>query len=545
MLGPALIWKMGGDTSGFNTALDKSSQRTGRFKSLLKSVGGAFSVGLAISGLRQLTAEFDDTAKTARKLDVAPELLQEMRFAADRTGVSQNALDMGLQRFTRRLAEAKQGGGELKGVLQQYDIALQNTDGSTRSNVDVLGDLAEVIKNTKDPSEQLRIAFKAFDSEGAAMVNTLRDGRAGLEALRKEARDTGNVVGGDTLRQFEKLNDQVDTLSGTVKTAVGTMVGAFLTFGERVGQGAAMAVNAIQGIPTVLEDDVPRASESAVASIDRITESVEELQKRTEKLRSIDQIYADFDFKRLSTAEQLNQVQKEYNALNEKALQTTMSSAEGLELHRELAEKFVQLQELKLKMEEESLELSEAQSDVDAERVKSANEYAQVVESTVDSRNEEVGAVVVLNAELAKADLIMQSMLMTSKSVREALQIDTEVEGVDTSDLERRLAYREEQLKKVNDAISKGLTLGNQNLAPKLEGAYLEREIEAINQELQLRERFQTYSAFGDSQLFAQDIDPFQIERLTRITGGLSSEEESRALLADIRDGIQDLNNRY
>jgi hypothetical protein len=40
------------------------------------------------------------------------EALQELRFAANASGVEQQTLDMALQRFTRRAAEAAQGTGE-------------------------------------------------------------------------------------------------------------------------------------------------------------------------------------------------------------------------------------------------------------------------------------------------------------------------------------------------------------------------------------------------------------------------------------------------
>ncbi len=155
----------------------------------------------------------DAIAKTADKLGVSTDALQELRYAAELSGVKITALDMGLQRFTRRLAEARQGMGELKGVIEQYDISITNADGSSRSMQDVLGSLADVIANTTDKQERLRIAFKAFDSEGVALVNLLNKGAIGLEEFRQEAHRLGIVIEEDLLRQAEKANDAITKMS--------------------------------------------------------------------------------------------------------------------------------------------------------------------------------------------------------------------------------------------------------------------------------------------------------------------------------------------
>ena len=44
-------------------------------------------------------------------------MLQELRFAAKASGIEQQTLDMALQRFTRRAAEAAQGTGEAKDAM--------------------------------------------------------------------------------------------------------------------------------------------------------------------------------------------------------------------------------------------------------------------------------------------------------------------------------------------------------------------------------------------------------------------------------------------
>ena len=187
---------------------------------------GAAAVGataVAYAGLtRQAITAADHLAKTADKIGLTVEGLQELRFAADRAGVSQRALDMGIQRFARRLGEAQQGTGVLAKDLQALGIALRGSDGSLRSTEAVLDDYADAIKRAQTPQEQLRLAFKAFDSEGAALVNMLKDGSAGLDEMRRNANDLGLVMAESTARKAEQLSDQLGTLGDVFKNKLNT-----------------------------------------------------------------------------------------------------------------------------------------------------------------------------------------------------------------------------------------------------------------------------------------------------------------------------------
>jgi hypothetical protein len=69
------------------------------------------------------------------------------------SGVEQQTLDMALQRFTRRAAEAAQGTGEAKDALAQMGIALRDQSGNLRRSEDLLGDVADAFARIEDPAE--------------------------------------------------------------------------------------------------------------------------------------------------------------------------------------------------------------------------------------------------------------------------------------------------------------------------------------------------------------------------------------------------------
>jgi len=224
-------------TKGAFNSVNKNVNSTTK---AMKKLAGAFAGVVAVRQLVQFGKESlqlaDDIGKVADKLGVTTDFLQRMQFAAEQTGIATNTLNMGLQRFTRRVAEARNGTGEAKAALEQLGIALNDSEGNARSIEDVLADVSDGLANTADSGEKVRLAFKFFDSEGVALVSTLGDGAAALKALTESA--TG-VIPEDTIRKAEEFNDTMNRLKRQVlmplRTAFINVSNAILDFAEAMG----------------------------------------------------------------------------------------------------------------------------------------------------------------------------------------------------------------------------------------------------------------------------------------------------------------------
>lgn len=216
--------------TGMQSAMEKAKKGfTGTMKAMkVMSVAGVAAAAVLGNMVRKTIETADQLAKVSAKLGLSAEALQEYRHAAKLAGVDQKTLDMALQRFTRRTAEAAQGTGELKGILTQYGIAVKDASGNMRPTVEILDDLADVIANTGSESERLRIAFKAFDSEGAALVNMLKDGSSGMDEMRAEARELGLVMSGEAVDGAERFTDNLIRLNGIKVGLVNTITQAVL-----------------------------------------------------------------------------------------------------------------------------------------------------------------------------------------------------------------------------------------------------------------------------------------------------------------------------
>ena len=74
--------------------------------------------------------------------------------------------------------------------------------------------LSDAFSNVTNESDRLRLAFKLFDSEGAALVNTLSQGREGLAGMLGEAEALGLVMSSDAAKGVEDAVDSLTRLKG-------------------------------------------------------------------------------------------------------------------------------------------------------------------------------------------------------------------------------------------------------------------------------------------------------------------------------------------
>lgn len=177
--------------------------------------GVALAAGVAINNLTSLNAEqlklYDNVGKTSDKLGIQAERLQQLNYAGELTGVSTNTMNMALQRMTRRVAEAAQGTGEAKGALAELNINAKAL--AALSPDQQLAAIANEFSKIESQSDKVRLAFKLFDSEGVALVNTLALGVDGLNKISAEASRTGSVLSTEDIKNVEAYNDATERLS--------------------------------------------------------------------------------------------------------------------------------------------------------------------------------------------------------------------------------------------------------------------------------------------------------------------------------------------
>jgi len=183
----------------------------------LATIAGAGGLGLLARNTAASAAQLDITAD---KLGVTVEELQRFRFAAGQFNVASRQADVALQRFTRRTAEAAQGTGVLAEEFQRQGIALRDSEGNLRPTLAILGDYGDAIGRATSSQEQLRLAFRAFDTEGAALVTLFQEGGTAADALGARLDELGGVVTGDLTQAARRLDDLFGEIAVTLRAGL-------------------------------------------------------------------------------------------------------------------------------------------------------------------------------------------------------------------------------------------------------------------------------------------------------------------------------------
>jgi len=210
----------------FGLDVDKGSFKSAdakvdKLRQGITTMARAFAGGFVVNELRKIIGETatlgDRVSKTATKIGISTDALQELRYAGELSGVATNTVDMALQRFTRRTAEAAKGTGEAKDALAELGIRLRDDHGRLRTSDDLLGDVAGAMGEVKSGGDRVRLAMRLFDSEGVSFVNMLKDGSANLQAMRDDAHSLGGVLGTELIDLTVEYTDEQTRLKQALR----------------------------------------------------------------------------------------------------------------------------------------------------------------------------------------------------------------------------------------------------------------------------------------------------------------------------------------
>lgn len=224
----------------------------------------AIAARLALRGI----SEIDELAKTSDKLGIATDRLAGLRLAAEDTGAGVRTLDMGLQRMVRRVSEAGIGIGEARGALKE--LGLDAEELAALAPDEQFERIAEAMERVPTQADKVRLAFKLFDSEGVALVNTLKLGVEGLDQAHESARRLGLAIDRETAAKAEAAQQSLDHMKASVGglaaelgTTLGPAIGGTADF---LSEAISTSRRAIFTLGGALEDQAKKSDLASQAA---------------------------------------------------------------------------------------------------------------------------------------------------------------------------------------------------------------------------------------------------------------------------------------
>ena len=208
--------------------LDKNIQKANKSAKemaadLGKNVAIAFAgVATAIVGAVKAAQSFadrgDEIAKTAKAIGIGTTALQELRYAANLTGVESETLTKGLQTLNKQMGELALGQGNLAKVAGEYSgelLAQLEAAGSTEEAFNIL---SAAIASEEDASKRAVLAQAAFGGSSRELVKLLAEGKTGIQELRDEAHTYGNIMSEEATKRSEEFNDSMTRLQSSAQS---------------------------------------------------------------------------------------------------------------------------------------------------------------------------------------------------------------------------------------------------------------------------------------------------------------------------------------
>ena len=584
-LGPALIWKMGGDTSKFNKAVKGAETRASKFKGVLKSFGPL----LATMGLgRMAKAAIDLGSKIsdlAVQLNIGTTELQVLDFASREAGVGTEIMARALRNVQLRTEEAIKGNKSYGDAFKALGIDIEAF--KKLKTEEKMQAIAVAQQNATDSGAAYNAVARILgEKAGPALQEVLQNlaGPEGYGGLEAAARRAGEVMDKSTIAKLDAAADAIESfkrkstvMSGEVLVKV---VPAFKALGQGlgfVGDAIGLSIINFKSFFSFLAAGLSAVVAPAVLNFKVLGSSIKAAALAAS---------GEFKASAAALADSVDLTKQAFAALKDApgkiadAFSTMVNDAKaqasdlGEDLEARAGEIDTAWSAMWSSLEDQATTSTDSIATVGATAAAAATEVANIVGEEMKASAattghaaamEEVRALAtdIVGLEEERLALLKQLNFDGANGVAiaarlRAIAIETSeaawseyrartmivkigtggdsVTDLSTDKLQHTLRMQQKELAEAKKADSHGaFTIGTKYIQ-----AGITSFINRLEAELDQRQRFNSLSSAGQQLAF----DPYQIERLLSVTTPQTQNQQQTDILKDISDKLDIANSR-
>lgn len=240
------------------------SKLAGITKSLRTFAGfaGFATVAAGLGGLTKSLVEMGGQLQDASdKLGVSAEKLQVLKFAAEQTGSSFDALQTALAFNTKLTGAAARGNKEAAEAFR-----LLGLDAKKFADLPIdrrLSVIAQQLSNVQDPALRLELTLKALGSGSAELAPLLAQGAGGLAQFERQLRSTNSILSDAQVRALDDAGDAWEAFSLRLRASAAPALTGTISLLEKLAATAKDSRN-LTGL--IFGEDVERTLRSAQGS---------------------------------------------------------------------------------------------------------------------------------------------------------------------------------------------------------------------------------------------------------------------------------------
>ncbi|WP_443826220.1 hypothetical protein [Desulfovibrio sp.] len=218
--------KLQGMVQQGQAGLERLGALAGRLSLLFGAAGGgAFALGT------EAATAAAEASKFASMVGLSTGNWQEYAGAANLAGAEADELASLMLTLQERAVNAARGEkGDIE-MLQLMGISAKNAKGELKNADTLLLELADRVKKMREAGEMGKAAGimnQLGGEEGARLLDLLKNGREGLLAMRKEARELGLVLSDEALESALEYGSAINRVKATFRGLGLTLGTAFL-----------------------------------------------------------------------------------------------------------------------------------------------------------------------------------------------------------------------------------------------------------------------------------------------------------------------------
>jgi len=200
------IKRLGNSMQGVQGKVKNLKIAVGGLNGALKIFAGVLAAGAFTRFVKGAIDSADAFGKMSDQTGIAANTLQAYVNAGKLAGIEQATIDKGLRRLSQSMREADLGVATYKDSFDALGLSVRDTDGSFKSNEQVLGEIADRFADMPDGATKAAIAMEIFGRSGASMINMLNGGKAALTEFNYAVSD-------EFAQNAEYFNDQIAVLT--------------------------------------------------------------------------------------------------------------------------------------------------------------------------------------------------------------------------------------------------------------------------------------------------------------------------------------------
>lgn len=232
----------GGVKKGLNEMNKNVRDTMGKLATFGKASLGvvAAAVGAVTAATGKWLKEADRIDKVSQQIGVTKKTFQELDYVMKQNGASIDAFSIGAKTLQQNMVSNSQ-------AFKTLGVEIRNTDGSLRSQDDVMKDVIRQFEKMEQGVEKSALAQDMFGRSAQDLMPMLNQQTGSMDALIKKANDMGAVMSDDAVTAAVVLGDTIADLKTSISSLLNTVIAPFVPALQKVAEWMSNLSGSVSG----------------------------------------------------------------------------------------------------------------------------------------------------------------------------------------------------------------------------------------------------------------------------------------------------------